>query len=182
MNLVFRVEWWEYQTREREKSFLTQVHLLRDLYFSAIRQEHPDRNFQSSPRRINDSNRSISPLRSAKDPQGGSMKRVKGVEDLNTRPTRAQGIVGVGASVRISIALCQWPQRAGQTEIPFLKRLLQPGDEFAAEHSTEDFHGRQEGIMRLNPTFMVRGQATGRDYTMDMGMVQQVRPPGVEHA
>ena len=79
-------------------------------------------------------------------------------------------------------ALCQWPQRAGQTEIPFLKRLLQPGDEFAAEHSTEDFHGQQEGIMRLNPTFMVRGQATGRDYTMDMGMVQQVRPPGVEHA
>jgi hypothetical protein len=28
------------------------------------------------------------------------MKRVKGVEDLNIRITRAQGIVGVGAIIR----------------------------------------------------------------------------------
>ena len=35
------------------------------------------------------------------------MKRVKGVEDLNIRITRAQGIVGVGAIIRISIASCR---------------------------------------------------------------------------
>ena len=31
------------------------------------------------------------------------MKRVKGVEDLNIRIIRAQGIVGVGATTRTSI-------------------------------------------------------------------------------
>jgi hypothetical protein len=79
-------------------------------------------------------------------------------------------------------ALCQWLQRARQAQIAFLKRLLQCRDELAAEHSTEDFHGQEEGITLVNPTFMVRGKATGRDDTMDMRMVQQVRPPGVEHA
>jgi hypothetical protein len=107
VNLVFRVEWWEYQTREREKSFLTQVHLLRDLYFSAIRQEHPDRNFQSSPRRINDSNRSISPLRSAKDLKGSTMERVEWVENLDVRTFCAQGTVGVGAIIPMSTVSCQ---------------------------------------------------------------------------
>jgi hypothetical protein len=32
------------------------------------------------------------------------MKRVKGVEDLNIRIIHTQGIVGVGAIIRISIA------------------------------------------------------------------------------
>src|SRR5208283_1379903 len=67
-------------------------------------------------------------------------------------------------------------------QIPFLKRALQSGDELATEHSTKDFHGKKEGIPRVNPAFVVRGQATGRHYTMDMRMVQQVLPPGVEHA
>jgi hypothetical protein len=31
------------------------------------------------------------------------MKRVKGVEDLNVRAVRAQGIVGVGVTTRICI-------------------------------------------------------------------------------
>ena len=32
------------------------------------------------------------------------MKRVKGIEDLNIRIVRAQGIVGVGVTIRICIA------------------------------------------------------------------------------
>jgi hypothetical protein len=39
-----------------------------------------------------------------KDLQGSITKRVKGVEDLNIRITRAQGIVGVGATTRTSTA------------------------------------------------------------------------------
>ena len=35
------------------------------------------------------------------------MKRVKGVEDLNVRAVRAQGIVGVGVITRICIVLFQ---------------------------------------------------------------------------
>jgi hypothetical protein len=34
------------------------------------------------------------------------MKRVKRVEDLNIRIFRAQGIVGVGVTIRMFIALC----------------------------------------------------------------------------
>ena len=46
----------------------------------------------------------ISPLRSAEDLKGSAMERMKGVEDLDIRIFRAQGIVGVGASIPMSIA------------------------------------------------------------------------------
>jgi hypothetical protein len=69
-------------------------------------QQHPDRNFQSPPTWVHDTDRPISSLRSAKDLQGGTMKRVKGVEDLNIRIIRAQGIVGVGVFTRMRISLC----------------------------------------------------------------------------
>src|SRR5215831_9890426 len=76
---------------------LTQVRSLRDLDLGAIPRQHPDRNLQSPTRWVHDTDRSISPLRSAKDLQSSAMKRVKGVEDLNILIIRAQGIVGVGA-------------------------------------------------------------------------------------
>src|SRR5262249_45598500 len=50
--------------------------------------------------------RPISSLRSAKNPQGNTMKRVKGVEDLNICIIGAQGIVGVGAITRTCTASC----------------------------------------------------------------------------
>ena len=79
---------------------LTQVRLLRDLDLGALRQQHPDGNLQSPPGWIHDTDRPISPLRSAKDLQESTMKRVKGVEDLNICIIGAQGIVGVGAIIR----------------------------------------------------------------------------------
>ena len=63
---------------------------LRDLDLGAIRQQHPDGNLQSPPGWVHDTDRPISPLRSAKDLQGSTMKRVKGVEDLNIRIIRAR--------------------------------------------------------------------------------------------
>jgi hypothetical protein len=80
---------------------LTQVRLLRDLDLGALRQQHPDANLQSPPGWIHDTDRPIFALRSAKDPQESTMKRVKGVEDPNM--IRAQGIVGVGATIRTFI-------------------------------------------------------------------------------
>ena len=47
---------------------------------------------------------SASPLRSAKDLEGSTMKRVEGVDDLNSRIICAQGIVGVGATIRTRIS------------------------------------------------------------------------------
>ena len=80
---------------------LTQVRLLRDLDLGAIRQQHPNGNLQSPPGWIHHTDRPIFALRSAKDLQGSTMKRMKGVKDLNM--IRAQGIVGVGATIRTSI-------------------------------------------------------------------------------
>ena len=80
---------------------LTQVRSLRDLDLGALPQQHPDRNLQPPPGWIHDTDRPISPLRSAKDPQGNTMKRVKGVEDLNICIIGTQGIVGVGAIIHM---------------------------------------------------------------------------------
>ena len=77
---------------------LTQVRVLRDLNLGALRQQHPDGNLQSPPCWIHDTDRPTFALGSAKDLQGSTVKRMKGVEDLNT--IRAQGIVGVGAIIR----------------------------------------------------------------------------------
>src|SRR3954454_19067691 len=79
------------------------MRLLRDLDFGAFGQQHPDGNLQSPPGWVHDTNRPVSPLRSAKDLQASTTKRVKGVEDLNIGITRAQGIVGVGATIRTPI-------------------------------------------------------------------------------
>ena len=76
----------------------------RDVDLSAIPRQHPDRDFQAPPACVNDADGPISPLRSAEDLQGSTMKRVKGVENLNLRIIRAQGIVGVGACTRTYIA------------------------------------------------------------------------------
>jgi hypothetical protein len=56
---------------------------LRDLDLSTLRRQHPDGNLQSPTGWVHDTDRPISSLRSAKNPQGNTMKRVKGVEDLN---------------------------------------------------------------------------------------------------
>ena len=76
----------------------------RDVDRGAIPRQHPDRDFQSPPDCVHDTDRSISPLRSAEDLQGSTMKRVKGVENLNLRIIRAQGIVGMGATTRTCTA------------------------------------------------------------------------------
>ncbi len=70
----------------------------------AFPQKHPDRNLQSAPAWVHDTDRSISPLRPTEDLQSSTNKRVKGVEDLNIRIVRAQGIMGVGVCIRMFIA------------------------------------------------------------------------------
>ena len=68
----------------------------------AFPRQHPDWNLQSLPAWVQDTDRPISPLRSAKDLQASTMKRVKRIEDLNIRIVRAQGIVGVGVTIHTS--------------------------------------------------------------------------------
>jgi hypothetical protein len=82
------------------------MRLVGDLYVSALPRQHPGRNLQSLPGRINDGDRSIAPLGPADDLQGGTPKRVKGVEDLNVRIIDTQGILRVGAFIPICIVSC----------------------------------------------------------------------------
>ncbi|HYV74725.1 MAG TPA: hypothetical protein VFB24_10745 [Candidatus Binatia bacterium] len=76
---------------------------MRDRDLGTLRQEHPDRNLQSSPGWIHDTDRAICSLWSAQNPQGNTMERVKGVEHLNICTIGAQGIVGVGAIIHTCI-------------------------------------------------------------------------------
>ena len=116
--LAFLVEWWNYQRREGQKSLLTQMHLFGDLYFGAIRQQHPKRNLQSLPRGITDRDRRISPLGSAKDLKSSTMERVERIENMDVRAFCAQGIVSVGAliptcTVSYPPGVCLQTTRAG---------------------------------------------------------------------
>src|SRR5258708_39503259 len=86
---------------------LAEGRALRECHLGTLRQDHPDRNPQSPPGWIYDTDRPISSLRSAKNPQGNTVKWVKGVEDLNICIIGAQGIVGVGAIIRTCIASWQ---------------------------------------------------------------------------
>jgi hypothetical protein len=77
--------------------------LLRDFDFVAIRRKHPDRNFQSPAGRVDDRDRSVSPLRPPEDLKSSAAERVERVEDPYICTLHAQGIVGVGVSTRMSI-------------------------------------------------------------------------------
>ena len=79
------------------------MRLFGDHDLGAFPRQHPDGNFQSPAGWVHDTDRPISSLRSAKNPQGNTMKWVKGVEDLNICIIGAQGIVGVGAIIRTCI-------------------------------------------------------------------------------
>src|ERR1700739_3983124 len=89
---------------KRERGGLTEARPLRDRDLGTLRQQHPDRNLQSPPGWVHDTDRPISSLQSAKNPQGNTMKRVKVVEDLNICTIGAQGDAVVGAPILMLIA------------------------------------------------------------------------------
>ncbi len=77
---------------------------LADLYPGAIGRQHPYGNLQPLPGLVDYRYRAISPLRLAKDLNGGPTERMERIEDLHLTVFRAQGIVGVGVCILISTA------------------------------------------------------------------------------
>lgn len=106
VNTVLDVWQCDEQRRERQKSFLTQKRLLRDLHLGRIRQQHPQRNLQTPPRWIADRDRAVSLLWSADNPKSGTMERVERIEDLDVLGFCAQGTVDAGGTTRMSIVPC----------------------------------------------------------------------------
>ena len=109
VNPVLDVWRCDEQRRERQKSFLTQKRLLRDLHLGRIRQQHPQRNLQTPPRWIADRDRAVSLLRSADNPKSGTMERVELIEDLDVRGFCTQGTVGAGGCILMCTA---WSRQA----------------------------------------------------------------------
>jgi hypothetical protein len=77
---------------------------LADLYPGAIGRQHPYGNLQPLPGSVDYRYRAISPLRLAKDLNGGPTERMERIEDLHLSVFRAQGIVGVGVIILTSTA------------------------------------------------------------------------------
>jgi hypothetical protein len=76
---------------------------LGNLDLSAIRRQHPHRNFQASPRWVDVRYSAISPLRPADHLKDDAIKRMEWVEDLGGRVFYAQDIVSVDAFTRTFI-------------------------------------------------------------------------------
>ena len=89
----------------------------------------------------------------------------------------AQGREVLGPLARIGKRL----KRRCQCEPPRLEGLLQPVEEQPAEEPREHPHREEEAGFAGNPPLAVRRQPPTGDDAMQMGMVQQVLPPGVEH-
>ena len=78
--------------------------------------------------------------------------------------------------------ILQFGDRSWKDEFSLLVRHAQPDDEFGTKDGTEHVHGQEEGVFRVDPTFMVRGEAAGWNQAVDMRMEEQVLPPGVQDA
>src|SRR5271167_4478175 len=81
-------------------------------------------------------------------------------------------LLGVGKSGR------------GPGTVQFLTAMksFQPGEELAAENTAEDLHGQEERIARAEPATVVKRESAGGNDTVNVGMQEQVLPPGVECA
>jgi hypothetical protein len=66
-------------------------------------------------------------------------------------------------------------------ELSVTKGALQAGDELAAKHSAQHFHGEEESIPEANPVFAVERETTAWDHAVDMRMMQKILAPGMKH-
>src|SRR5260370_27165979 len=89
---------------------------LADPYPAAVERQHPYGNLQPLPGVVDDRNRAISPLRLAKDLNGGPIERVKRIENLDLSVFRTQGIVGV--DVLIPMSTTSFPPAASLPTAP----------------------------------------------------------------
>ena len=71
---------------------------------------------------------------------------------------------------------------AMEAELALGKGALQSGHELAAKDPAQHFVGKKEGAAGLDPSRVIGGQATGWEYTMDMGMKLEPLIPGVQYA
>jgi hypothetical protein len=69
-----------------------------------------------------------------------------------------------------------------ELELTSMEGASESGDELAAEDSTEHADGKKEGTPGGDPACVVRSDAAGGNYAVDMGMKLQALIPTMEHA
>src|SRR5215468_4062318 len=69
-----------------------------------------------------------------------------------------------------------------KAELLLAEKALQSGDELATKDAAEYFHRKEERVLRMDPTRVVRRQTPRRYHAMHVGMSLQILSPCVEHA
>ena len=70
---------------------------------------------------------------------------------------------------------------AGKGKLGLLEHLLEVVEKQAAEQAREHLHGNQESrAAATDPALLIGGESAARDDAMQMGMVQEILPPGVQ--
>ena len=69
---------------------------------------------------------------------------------------------------------------AGEVEAALCPRLAKPGDQFPAKDLPQDLHREKEGRARVEPLCPVGRQATRGHDAVDVGMMLEPLPPGVQ--
>ena len=59
---------------------------------------------------------------------------------------------------------------AGKDELPLSECLAQSVNELGSKNGAQHLHRQEEGVLRVNPAFLVRGKSAGRDHTVYMRM------------
>ena len=88
------------QEGEIQKCFSAQKSLFGYRDVRGVRQEHPHRNFQALTCWIEHRDCAVTALGSTHDSKAIAVERMKGIENLNVRSVRAQGIVRDGGITR----------------------------------------------------------------------------------
>ena len=70
----------------------------------------------------------------------------------------------------------------GEYKIARREAVFEEVQELASEQFRHDPYGNEEPLAARHPSVTVRRQATAGDNTVDMGVVHEVLPPGVQDA
>src|SRR5262249_25155003 len=144
---------------KRQKRLFTQMRLFSDLYLGGFARQHPDRNLQTLLGCVNDADRSIAPLGPAKDLQDSTVKGVKGVEDLNIRISRAQGIGGVGVRIFPGTA---WSPPVGSPRIVPVGSAPLAHDSFCPGRSSPRCFGASSWLCSAAPIAEINSASAAR--------------------
>jgi hypothetical protein len=60
--------------------------------------------------------------------------------------------------------------------------LPESGDKLSTEDSPQHLDGKKEAIARGDPALVIGRETTGRNHTMQMGMMLEFLTPGMKHA